>query len=203
MADERFVVCGPAVKPTNPTWPLIRPLAVSVSVQMIRWACGALRPGRFDPFAVLVLRCLRLAFHPLLWGGLVVAALRGFLDNELVRLDSPGDIVAALRTPFVGVAIAIGVRFGASVLALVAAYPVARGDLMTSGGEARPALYTWPDTVQLTRSYRALRWTRAVTSCAVEQLGFTGRALAWLGTAFGWLGALMFIAFCVIQVVAG
>ena len=140
MADERFVVCGPAVKPTNPTWPLIRPLAVSVSVQMIRWACGALRPGRFDPFVVLVLRCLRLAFHPLLWGGLVVAALRGFLDNELVRLDSPGDIVAALRTPFVGVAIAIGVRFGASVLAFVAAYPVARGDLMTSGGEARPAL---------------------------------------------------------------
>ena len=170
---------------------------------MIRWACGALRPGWFDPFAVLVLRCLRLAFHPLLWGGLVVAALRGFLDNELVRLDSPGDIVAALRTPFVGVAIAIGVRFGASVSAFVSAYPVARGDLMTSGREARPTLYTWPDTVQLTRSYRALRWTRAVTSCAVEQLGFTGRTLAWLGTAFGWLGALMFIIFCVIQVVAG
>jgi hypothetical protein len=69
---------------------LTRPLAVPVSVQMIRWACGALRPGRFDPFALLVLRCLRLAFHPLLWGGLVVAALRGFLDNELVRLDTPG-----------------------------------------------------------------------------------------------------------------
>jgi len=174
-----------------------------MSVQMIRWACGALRPGRFDPLALLVLRCLRLAFHPLLWGGLVVAALRGFLDNELVRLDTPGDIVAALRTPFVGVAIAIGVRFGASVLAFVAAYPVARGDLMTSSRQARLALYTWPDTAHLTRSYRALRWTRAVTSCAVEQLGFTGRALAWSGTAFGWLGALMFITFCVIQVVAG
>jgi hypothetical protein len=42
-----------------------------------------------------------------------------------------------------------------------------------------------------------------VTSCAVEQLGFAGRALAWWSTAFGWLGALMFIAFCVTQVVAG
>jgi hypothetical protein len=183
---------------SDPTLP-----AVPVSVQMIRGACGALRPGRFDPLALLVLRCLRLAFHPLLWGGLVVAVLRGFLDDELVRLDTPGDIVAALRTPFVGVAIAIGVRFAASVLAFVAAYPVARQDLMTSGREARPALYTWPDTAHLTRSYQALRWTKPVTSCAVDQLGSTGRALAWWGNAFGWLGALLFIAFCVTQVIAG
>jgi hypothetical protein len=112
------------------------------------------------------------------------------------------DVFAGIRTPLVGVAIAIGARFGASVLAFVAAYPVARRDLTTNGRETRPDLHTWPEAAHLTHAYQALRWTRAVTDCAVEQLRSTGRALAWWGTAFGWLGVLMFITFCVTLVVA-
>ena len=41
----------------------------------------ALRTGRFDPGAVLVLWCARKAFYPLFWLGLIFATLSGHADE--------------------------------------------------------------------------------------------------------------------------
>ena len=74
--------------------------------------------GTFDATALLVLWCIRKAFFPLLLIGLSAAVVLGqdsaslgeSLQRELEGLDTPGDLVSTLLSPFAGVIVAIVLR---------------------------------------------------------------------------------------------
>jgi hypothetical protein len=92
------------------------------------WAPAlALRPGRFDSTALWMVWLLRRSIPPLLWSGLISAAIVGQLEQASAeQLQTPAEIVDALLSPLAGVVLAVGARVGASVLALALAYPLAR-----------------------------------------------------------------------------
>lgn len=167
----------------------------------------ALRAGRFDPGAVLVLWCARRAFYPLLWLGLIVATLSGRSDEideaggvveYLASLDSAGEIVSGILSPLVIVLLALGLRVAVAVAAFALAYPLTMWNEPTDyahGRRGRSRSRLWSDRWHLTRAYRALRWTWAVRQVAAERLGEQGRRLLRCGPILRWANILLSAAY--------
>lgn len=169
----------------------------------------ALRHGTFDPAAVLVLWCARKAFYPLLWLGLIVATAGGRLDeiNEAggaseyaTSFDSLGELLAALLSPLAIAIFAVGLRFAVAGAAIVLAYPLTRWNEPADyahgrRGQSRTRL--WSDRWNLTKAYRALRWTWAVRQLAVSRIGRLGRRLEACGPIMRWASIFLFIAYFV------
>lgn len=158
----------------------------------------ALRPGRFDSMALWVVWCLRRSFMPLLWIGLISAAAVGQLaqvDSEQLR--TPAELFDALLSPLAGVVLALGARVGATVLALVLAYPLAR-DAAPPDGENRRwravRVGLWADRLYLTRAFRQLRWTRPVRDLAAQRLGDVGRRLKRIDLALHVANPVLLVA---------
>jgi len=169
----------------------------------------ALRTGRFDPGAVLVLWCARKAFYPLLWLGLIFATLSGRADEideaggvaeYIGTLDNAGEIIAAVLSPLVLVLVAFGMRIVVAGLAFALAYPLTRWNQPTDyahGRKRRSWIRLWSDRWHLTRAYRALRWTWAVRQVAAERLGELGQQLVRCGPVLRWASIVLFIVYLV------
>lgn len=173
----------------------------------------ALRHGKADPAAVLLLWCLRKAFYPLLWLGLIVAVLGGHTDEiaeaggasaYVTSFDSAGEFFAALLSPLVIVILAVGLRFAVAGSALALAYPLTRWSKPADyahGRKRQSRTRLWSDRWQLTKAYRALRWTWAVRQVAVSRLGRLGRQLEACGPMMRWASIGLFIAYIAVLVV--
>lgn len=157
-----------------------------------------LRPGRFDPAALLVAWFVRRSFVPLLLVGLTIVTVAGRLDDPTLDLTSPSAVVRALLTPWVGVVVAFGLRIGANLAALLLAFPLTRwlrpDDYRVGSSSGR--VRAWADRWNRTAAYRALRWTWPVRCLAAERLGRSARWLLvidriWVG--FGVLAVLVLL----------
>ncbi len=157
----------------------------------------ALQPGRFDATVLLLLWCLRKTSYPLLWIGIIGAMITGrFNENLVADLDTVGEILRAVLSPLVGIALALMVRVLVGILGFALAYPLSRSNTSTDyahGRRTRNSIRLWQDRLHLTRAYRSLRWTWIVRAEAVTRLGDTGRRLALCDPVLRWLGAALFI----------
>ncbi len=169
----------------------------------------ALRPGKFDPAAVLVLWCLRKAFYPLLWLGLIFATTSGRIDevNEaggaaayVTSFDSVGGFIAALLSPLAIIILAFGLRLAVAGIAFALAYPLTTWNEPADyahGRKRQSRIRLWSDRWYLTRAYRALRWTWAVRHVAVSRLDRLGRRLETCGPIMRWASVVLAIAYIV------
>lgn len=146
---------------------------------------AALRPGRFDPFALIVVGVLRGAAPALFVVGLIYFVLTvGTHFESLPAITSPMQALRALVSPFAIAAFGVLLRFAMGILALLLAYPLSRrttGSVIGPDIVKRP-LRIWQDRLHLIRAYRSLRWTSPVRTLAIERLGRAGYALSWTGT---------------------
>jgi hypothetical protein len=165
----------------------------------------ALRRGVFDSNALLLLRCLRRSFFPMLWIGLAAAVVSG--RQELVgdvtsladiygQFETTGDLIRALFSPLAPLILAVAIRVAVSFLALALAYPLTRWtDLASYSTSRRPSgvRRMWVDRLNLTRAYRSLRWTWAARDVAIRRAGNAGRRLATFERVLGWANVSLFI----------
>lgn len=139
-----------------------------------------IRPGRFDPAALLILRIFRRAVWPLLYTGAAIAWIRGeFTAESFELLTTPGDYIAAILSPLVVLAVAIGLRVVVNFLGLLLAAPLARS-AWVPGHEARTFGKRIYDLGYLSSGYRAVRWSWAVQAEAVRRLGAVGLQLSFI-----------------------
>ena len=167
---------------------------------------AVLRDGEFDAGALLLLWCVRKAFFPLLWIGLTVALLTtqdvaqlgDEIQERIENIDTPGEFLSALVSPFAGVLIALVVRLVVGALAFALAYPLARWNQSSDyARRGRPGSYLrlWWDRVYMTRSFRALRWSWVVRQEAADRLGRRGEILELCNPILTWANALLFAVF--------
>lgn len=148
----------------------------------------ALRPGRFDPVALLVVWYLRRSFVPLLMLGIVIATVLGAVDATERALDptNPMSLLRALFSPWVGFAAAFIVRGVASAAGLLLAFPLTHWarpeDYRVGDSEGRGRAF-W-DRWKRTAAYRSLRWTWPVRRLAAERLGRDARWLLAMDRAW-------------------
>jgi hypothetical protein len=146
---------------------------------------SALRPGRFDPLALIVVGLARGAAPALFVIGLMYFVLTvGNHFESLPAIASPMQAFRALVSPLAIAAFGVLLRFGMGIAALLLAYPLSRqttGSVIGPDIVKRP-LRIWQDRLHLVRAYRSLRWTSPVRTLALERLGRTGYVLSWTGT---------------------
>ncbi len=137
----------------------------------------ALARGRLDSFVVLGLRCVRRLSYVLLWIGLSIALLLGMRAVDVaVSLNSAAGVLAAIKTPLGGAAIALALRVLAIGLAFLFAIPSAVRSFRGYPPATRFRT-DWYDIWYLTRAYVSLRWTTRIRNIAVERTGRTGRTV--------------------------
>lgn len=162
----------------------------------------ALREGSGDPKIVLGLWCLRKSFFPLLWLGFTVAVLAlgdlETLDSRMPSFDSPGEMLSSLLSPFGVLVVALGVRIGAGLLGLAAAFPLTlrtrHADYKT-GWSATAWLRVWWDRWRLAGAYRSLRWTWAVRNLARQRLGGAAKPFKICEVSLRWASVLLAVSF--------
>ena len=139
----------------------------------------ALRPGRVDPVALLVVWLVRRSFLPLLVLGFVLGVVVADGTQPPTGFSSPTEIASVLLTPWVGVALAVLARLSASVLAWLLAVPLTEAARPRNydGVAATRWLRAATDRLRLARAYRELRWTWPVRQRAAERAGSLGRRL--------------------------
>lgn len=146
---------------------------------------SALRPGRFDPVALIVVGLLRGAAPALFVIGLIYFVLTvGNHFESVPAITSPMQAFRALLSPLAITAIGVLLRFVMGIVALLLAYPLSRqatGSVIGPDIVKRP-LRIWQDRLHLIRAYRSLRWTSPVRTLAIERTGRTGYVLSWTGT---------------------
>lgn len=162
-----------------------------------------LRPGRFDPAALLVAWFVRRSFFPVFVLGVTIVTLAGRLDDPALDFTNPTAVARALLTPWVGVVVAFGLRLGAGFAALLLAFPLTRW-LRPSDyrvGDSSGRLRAWWDRWNRTSAYRALRWTWPVRRLAAERLGRSARWLLVMDRIWAWLGIATVVMFFVLVTV--
>ncbi|BDZ41763.1 hypothetical protein GCM10025865_10620 [Paraoerskovia sediminicola] len=160
-----------------------------------------LRPGALDPAALLVARIVRRSFYPALFVGLTIAWVTGtFTAETFDLLNSPGEYIAALLSPLVGIAIAIALRFLGIVLGFVLAFPLASSAWAT-GTAATSRLRRTFDRINVTSAYAAIRWTWAVQQEAAARAGSVGRQLVRVELVLRVLTPVSVVAFLVVATV--
>lgn len=145
---------------------------------------AAIRTGRFDSAALLVLWTLRSAVPAVFLAGVIYAWLatgRGIAGVQEVTTFAKAWRV--LLSPLAGIAIAVILRVAVGFAALGLAYPLSR---TASGSTIGPDIFrrpfrVWADRLHLVSAYRALRWTWTVRQIAVGRLGRWGKVLGWSG----------------------
>jgi hypothetical protein len=158
-----------------------------------------LKPGNADPLVLQILWCVRKAFYPMLWVGLLMVLRSGRKLVDVSELDTMPEIVEALFTPFAGVAVAVLIRVLVGFLGVIGAYPFSRTDFATEIAY-RNRLRQWQDRYQQTVAFADLRWTWAVREVAIERLGDTGRVLSWCDPILRWLNYLTLALLTVVAV---
>ncbi|GII97858.1 hypothetical protein CLV28_2221 [Sediminihabitans luteus] len=162
---------APTAVPQNGTTPTSAAPARQIEPSLV------LRPGAFDPIALLVLRCLRRIVYPLLFVGFTIAWVNGdFTAEAFARLTTPTQYLDALLSPLVVVAFALGLRVVVAALGFVVAIPLT-ADAWKPGTDARTLMRRMWDRYYLTSSYATLRWTWAVHQFAVARGGAAGTLL--------------------------
>jgi hypothetical protein len=142
---------------------------------------AALRPGRRDALALLVVWFVRKSSFWVLWLGIIVA-IAGRADTIDLGIHSPDSVLDRLVSPLAGVVLAVLLRLAAAAAGLVLAYPLARAREV----ELAPRTYRGAsvgillDRLHVARAYRSLRWTHHVRQLAILRLGVTGRRLSRL-----------------------
>lgn len=146
---------------------------------------SVVRPGRFDPLALIVVGVLRGAAPATIVVGLIYFTLTvGNHFESLPAIASPMQAFRALVSPLAIAAVGVLLRFGTGIIALLLAYPLSRqatGSAIGPDIVKRP-LRIWGDRLHLIRAYRSLRWTSPVRTLAIQRLGRTGYLLSWAGT---------------------
>ena len=161
----------------------------------------AIRPGFVDPLVVLLLRCIRASWIPLLILGLIVAVLTEGPDVEVSdRIDEPTELARSLLTPLVFLVLAVIIRFTIGFVATAAAFPLARQVQRRppSGVFAvfdRMGLLA--ERYRVARGFAQLRWSTPVRYAAADQLGTTGRRLLLAEQGLGWSIPVLIVAFVV------
>jgi hypothetical protein len=162
---------------------------------------AALRPGSFDPFALLVVWCARKSFYGILWLGLTIVALTGKLNDVSIDIDA---LASDLRSPLAVVWLAVAVRVGAAGAGLALAYRIARQHQGNYSYRAGPS--GWIDVGfdgwQLTRSLCSFRWTYPVRAAAIGRLGSAGVRLRVLGSVVNVLNNVLLAVLVVVVVVS-
>jgi len=162
-------------------------------------AGSSLLPGRFDPTALLLSRCLRRAFFPALWlGAIGAASFRDPSDSFNPTSTDAASYVDNLSSPFAGLVFALALRVAANLVAFVLAYRGAAAHQLGGFDQApatgwRSRLKALPDRMNLTRALRALRWTEPVQHEAARRLGVTGRRLELAERVIGLVGWGLFL----------
>lgn len=161
-----------------------------------------LRPDRRDWYVLLILWCFRQAARALLIVGVIPVVLAGQYGDDLAnRLDSPVDLMRSLWSPLVIMAVAIIMRLGSSVVALVIAFPIGPGD--TFDQRSTPERTRWMvlyDRVVLAAGKRSLRWSWAVRRTAALRLGPPGLALDFTGRLLTWSTPVALVALWLVLV---
>lgn len=146
---------------------------------------SALRPGRFDPLALIVVGLLRGAAPTLFVVGLIYFVLTvGNHFESVPAIATPMQAFRALLSPLAIAAFGVLLRFAMGIVALLLAYPLSRqatGSVIGPDIVKRP-LRIWQDRLHLIRAYRSLRWTSPVRTLAIERTGRAGYVLSWTGT---------------------
>lgn len=161
------------------------------------------RPGNVDPLGVLALWYVRKLFVPTLWIGLMIAIIADPNNSATITLETPEDTWNALLSPLAGIVIAIALRVGANIGALLFAIPAstvfgARADVQQSLGRRLGQLN---DRFYVAGALRSLRWTDEAREYAVDRLGKRGRLFAHLDRAFVVANVVLPIAVIVLSVV--
>jgi hypothetical protein len=165
----------------------------------------ALRSGRRDPLALLVVWFVRKSFYWVLWVGITVGAVTTRTSDIGIDLGSPSDAWTELLSPYAGVAVALILRLGSSFVALGLAYPLARrhyGGLEPQCGVGS-GIGRRLDRLQVARAYRSLRWTHHVRKAAIDRLGRTGARLRRLDPMLDVANIGLFVAACVVLSLVG
>jgi hypothetical protein len=165
----------------------------------------AIRPGRRDPLALLLVWFMRKSFYWMLGLGFVVAAMVGRVDEVGDSFDSPGKFWDRLLSPLVVALAALVFRFLASQLGLLLAYPFARrhDELLEPRTNFGSGIGRFMDRLHVARAYRSLRWTHHVRQVAIARLGRTGARLARLDPILDVANVVMMIAAFVALSVSG
>lgn len=145
---------------------------------------AAIRPGKFDSAALLVLWALRSAVPAVFIAGMIYAWLatgRGLAGIQEVTTFAKAWRV--LLSPLAGIAIAVILRVAVGLAALALAYPLSR---TATGSTIGPDIFrrpfrVWSDRLHLVSAYRALRWTWTVRQIAAGRIGRWGKVLSWSG----------------------
>lgn len=160
---------------------------------------SALRPGRFDPVALLVLTSLRSAAPALIPIGLIYAWLASESRfRTLPEMTSPGDMARSLLSPFAIVAFAFLVRLGTNWAGLLLAYPTSHRLAGPGSGAGRiwPAAAIWRDRWLWVGALRSVRFTTSVRQLAIARSGRLGRVLNWVRiglTVVFWVAIVAFV----------
>lgn len=162
------------------------------------------RPGNVDPLGVLGLWYVRKLFVPTLWIGLMIAIVADPNNSATITLETPEDTWNALLSPLAGIVIALALRVGANLGALVFALPAsavfgARSDTRRSIGRRLGKLN---DRFYVAGALRSLRWTDEAREYAAGRLGARGALVAVVDRAFVVANVLLPIATIVVSVVA-
>lgn len=163
------------------------------------------RPGQFDAWAVLGVWYVRRLFVPMLWVGLMIAIVADPQHVANVKLDSPEDTWSALLSPLAGIVIALALRVGANIAALLLALPASA----TIDQRADPRAGLWrsigflSDRYNVASALRSLRWTINARRYAVELLGPRGRNFRTVDQFFVFANVLLPIATIALSVIIG
>lgn len=188
-----------------------------MSVDTGRWV-GGITPdmaiaGPTDARVLLSLRCAKRAFLPLLWLGSMAATIwilvisdlgPDELQAELDRVSGEGNLLSAILSPMAGVAFALLWRIGVAFAALVVAYPLTRGSSLADyEGVSKPGAIRrmWWDRWYWMRAYRALRWTWAVRTAALERAGASARWFDLAEKLLRVLGYALFVAWILLMMI--
>ncbi len=170
----------------------------------------ALRPGDFDAQTVLFLWCIRKSFWPTVWLGLSVAFI-AYGDPDAVgasldAFDSPQAMFSSLLSPLGVLVAAFGIKIGANLLALAAAYPLTRGTTRhhyVRGNRVSRFFHLWWDRLYQARAYRSLRLTWGVREAAYTRLDTTGRFFKITEFVLSWANVVLLIAMFVVMAYVG
>jgi hypothetical protein len=133
----------------------------------------ALRPGRSDARALLVVWFVRKSAYGLLFSGLIGLSISHLEPDTTVDWTDPGGVVAELLSPGAGIVLSVVARVGGALAGLVLAYPLARDygvglSPRTNFGSGIGKVF---DRMNVARAYRSLRWTHHVRQEAMSRLG--------------------------------
>lgn len=145
----------------------------------------AVLPGRWDARLILACWYARKSKFWVFGLGLLVAVLAFEVREVDATATTPGDVLDELQSPLAGIAIALLLHFGSSLVALFAAIPIARrydAGLEPRAGFGR-RLGTALDRFKVMRAYRSLRWTHHVRQVAIERLDPERKRLPPIDTA--------------------